>query len=76
MEYHDQRLAEARENLRLAKQARESERLSRDSVESTDEDGLIAKMEERLREMEDVALHRSRPDSYAADGADRDVHRY
>ena len=68
MEYRDQRLAEARENLRLAKQARESGRLARDSAESASDDRLIAKMEERLREMEAVSLHHPSPDSHPMDG--------
>ena len=51
-EQHQSRLAEARENLRLARAVRDAAHQRGDTAIVAREDGLIPLMEERLRELE------------------------
>jgi len=59
MEYRDRRLTEARETLLLAEQARESARLSGDLHIPASDEGLIAEVEARLRELEAALGHQT-----------------
>jgi hypothetical protein len=51
-EQHDHHLAEARENLRLARSVRDAASQRGDTAIVAREDELILRMEERLRELE------------------------